>query len=438
MRISQPIKRFLRLPDDHYVDPEVRVHFRRNFITNSVDVIFWLFGESFVSVATILPVFASSLTKSPLLIGLVPALINAGWVIPQILMAGYVKRLGRKMPFAKAMAIVERLPYLILPLTAYLLNWISGDFALIFFFGVIAWRGIASGMVALPWQEVIASVIPLPVRSRFFGFSRVFGRIAGVLGSGLTSIILARVSYPNNYALSFLIGGLFIWFSFFFFSRTIEPKPRKDGLETSSKHQSGPKRDFEAYKLILMRDSNFRKYLFSRAFFQLGSMAIAFLAVHGIQRFNLADEQAGVFSGLLFLSGTLGFVIISLVGDHAGPRQTLLVSDILQAFVLLLVIFSSSIWGIYLGFLILGFAQSGYIIGELIIALELGSDEERPIYIGLARSLPGIFILISPLIGGFLVGQFGYRVMYFVALIFSLSGTLLLLGVRDRKNQTQA
>lgn len=433
MRISQPLKHFLRLPVDQQIDQEVRVYFKSNFINNSLDGIFWLLGDSFVSVNTILPVFAASLTNSPIIIGLVPALIHAGWFIPQLLMAGYVQRLTRKMPFARLMAIVERLPYLLLPLTAYLLNWIPANLALLFFIIVIALRGVASGMVALPWQEVIASVIPSPVRSRFFGVSRTIGRIMGVIGSVITGFVLASLTYPNNYALSFLIGAVFIWISFFFFSKTIEPTVDKMVSENDLVGNKQIWKDFRAYKEILGRDLNFVKYLISRTLFQMSSMAIAFLAVFGIQQYGLSDEQAAIFTGIIFFSGTIGFVVYSLIGDRLGPRNILLMADGLQAIVLFLALINPGVWSIYVLFLILGFAQSGYIIGELIIAMELGPDDQRPIYIGLARTLPGFFILISPLIGGLIVQQFSYQTMFFVALIFSVCGIVFLLGVKDRK-----
>jgi len=101
MRIIKNIRKFLRLSPDQSVNPEVRKHFKRNFITNTLDGAFWLMGDSFISVETILPVFASTLTDSAVLIGLVPALFQAGWFIPQFFMAGQVKKLKQKLPFAK-------------------------------------------------------------------------------------------------------------------------------------------------------------------------------------------------------------------------------------------------------------------------------------------------------------------------------------------------
>ncbi|MBW6466695.1 MAG: hypothetical protein K0B06_09340, partial [Brevefilum sp.] len=84
MRLTHAIKSFLRLPTDLPINSEVRQNFRHNFTTNFTDSIFWLLGDSFVSVSTIIPVFASTLTDSPVLIGLVPAVIDAGWFIPQL------------------------------------------------------------------------------------------------------------------------------------------------------------------------------------------------------------------------------------------------------------------------------------------------------------------------------------------------------------------
>ena len=89
---------FFALPPEANVHPEIARRFRRNFIVNMCDMMTWLFGASFVSVNAILPVFAAHLTPSPLVIGLIPALTDAGWFLPQLFLAPYVERLPRKLP----------------------------------------------------------------------------------------------------------------------------------------------------------------------------------------------------------------------------------------------------------------------------------------------------------------------------------------------------
>src|SRR5688500_3454187 len=64
---------------------------RRNVVVNVLDAGFWVFGISFMSATTILPVFLRHLTDSPLLIGLVAALLDMGWFLPQIFIAPYVQ-----------------------------------------------------------------------------------------------------------------------------------------------------------------------------------------------------------------------------------------------------------------------------------------------------------------------------------------------------------
>ena len=96
------------------------------------------------------------------------------------------------------------------------------------------------------------------------------------------------------------------------------------------------------------------------------------------------------------------------------------------------VLFAENIWSIYGVFLIFGFSQSGNIIGELVLAMELGKEEERPIYMGLARSIPGLFILIAPLIGGTIVNLAGYPMMFLISLCLTALGLLVLLKVELR------
>ena len=432
MHVFQHIKYFLRLSADQPINSQVRLHYKHNFIVNTIDATIYLMGESFVSMNTILPVFASTLTDSAILIGLVPALINAGWFIPQFLLAGHVKRLPRVLPFAKRVALIERIPYLLLPLSAYLLHWVSKDTVLLLFFIVVALRGVTGGIVALPWQEVIALVIPNSARNRFFGFSNTIGRIFAVIGSAIAGFIFAELKYPNNYALNFLIGALLIWLSYIFFIRTIEPATEKSIENIVDRGNHEPLIDFSAFKQILGKDKNFRHYLTSRGLFHIGSMAGGFLAVYGIKNFSLLDEQAAIFSGLLFASGTVGFTVWGMLGDRVRSRNILLISDLLQVIVLIVAVLSPTVWVFYLVFLIFGFAQSGFIIGDLVLAMELGDEKDRPIYIGLSRSIPGVLILIAPLIGGSLVSWVGYQSMFLVAIGFTLAGFLFLTRVKER------
>ncbi len=93
------------------MEHEIQRHLRRNFIANMGDGTLWLFGFSFLSSATILPVYFAHLSSSTLLLGLIPALLDLGWFLPQLFIAPRVERLARKKPWVLALGIGERLPF---------------------------------------------------------------------------------------------------------------------------------------------------------------------------------------------------------------------------------------------------------------------------------------------------------------------------------------
>ena len=84
------MKNFFSFPDDSDIHPEVIHHFRRNFFVNVLDAGFWFFGDSFAAAYTIMPVFLSTLTDSPIFIGLIPALEAIGWFFPQLFLAKHL------------------------------------------------------------------------------------------------------------------------------------------------------------------------------------------------------------------------------------------------------------------------------------------------------------------------------------------------------------
>ncbi|HNS64036.1 MAG TPA: hypothetical protein PKN11_06405, partial [Anaerolineaceae bacterium] len=66
-----------------------------NFIVNVGDGSFFGFALGFTSFGTILPLFISNLTESAILIGLVPAIHNVGWQLPQLFTARWIASLRR-------------------------------------------------------------------------------------------------------------------------------------------------------------------------------------------------------------------------------------------------------------------------------------------------------------------------------------------------------
>src|SRR5688572_24078770 len=94
------------------VEQFTRKHLRYNITTGMLDGGFFGMAVGFASFGTILPLFVASMTDSATLIGLVPAVHSAGWLLPQLFTANYTARLRRYKPTVLLASIHERLPFL--------------------------------------------------------------------------------------------------------------------------------------------------------------------------------------------------------------------------------------------------------------------------------------------------------------------------------------
>lgn len=431
-RIKSSLQNIMNIKPVDQVPEHVARHFKHNVRYNTLDMMCFFFSDSFWSISTIMPVFASNLTDSPFLIALIPAIVNAGWFLPQMFMAGTVASRKRVFPLARKVAIAERIPYLFFPLLALLIPLVTKSLALTLLFVLLTWRGFAGGISALPWQELMARVIPISHRSRFYGISRVLGQVTGILGSAVLGIILLYVAYPYNYAIGFGLAVVVQWISFWAYSHNREPVEEESEPEVQ---KSSSAVNFALFAQILCSDANFRRYLAARSISFLGNMGSAFISVYGISRFSLSDESAAIFTGLLFASGIGGYALWGALGDRIGPKRIVFYSFTLWALALVLAVLSPNIWVYYLVFILFGIYGAGMNVGDSILVMELGSEDQRPAYLGLARTITGVFLLLAPVLSGLLVKNGGYPVMFYVACGFMLVACWLIWGVRDRDRQ---
>ncbi|HNZ15220.1 MAG TPA: MFS transporter [Anaerolineaceae bacterium] len=427
-------------PEDN-VHPEVARLFKHNAIVNTFDICFFFMADSFWAINTIMPVFAATLTDSPFIIGLMPAIVNAGWFLPQMFMAKRVSEMPEVVTFGKRMARLERIPYVFFIILALLLPVIGNKIGLIALILVMIWRGVGGGMSALPWQETMARVIPLSHRARFFGFSRVIGQLFGVVGSAIMALILARVDYPYNYALGFGVAVVIQWVSYAFYHQNREPDisiPQVQDEQSNATMETRQNAPADAHDApipgimeILRKDRNFRLYIIARALSFLGNMATAFIAVYAIQTFNLNDEQAAIFTGVLFAAGIFGYALWGAIGDRIGPKKIVTYSFVAWAIALLIAIFTNTVWVYYLVFVFFGIYSAGIGVGDSMLIMELSDDRLRPTYLGMARTLTGAFLLLAPVLAGWLVNDYSYNLMFWVTLVFTLISTVLMAQVRD-------
>lgn len=77
-------------------------------------------------------------------------------------------------------------------------------------------------------------------------------------------------------------------------------------------------------------------------------------------------------------------------------------------------------------FFLRGAINAGFNISGISIVYEFTDAENRPTYIGLANTIPGVAGSIAPLIGGWLAGAISFQAMFIFSAILGAIGWVLL------------
>jgi hypothetical protein len=189
------------------VQKQIERDYRWNFTVNALDGASFWFGMSFISYTIILPLYVSHFTTNPILIGLIPLFSTSGYLFPQIFTANAIERAPRKKFFPVTIGFfLERLPIILLAPSAYFFATNRPGLALATFFILYAWHTFGAGLIVVGWQDLIAKIIPVDKRGRFFGITNFLGNGAGILGALAVPFIIEKFTFPLGYVISYKLS----------------------------------------------------------------------------------------------------------------------------------------------------------------------------------------------------------------------------------------
>jgi MFS family permease len=351
-----------------------------------------------MSSSTIVPLFISKLTSSPLPIGLASMIAQSGWFLPQLFTANGVERLSRKKPVVvNAGFFLERVPMWLLVGTVLLVpgsTWLALSLFLICY----AWHHLGGGAIATAWQDMIARCFPLDRRGRFWGLTAFAGTGTGILGAAVSAHILSTYAFPVNFAYIFGMAAAAITLSWFFIALTREP-----AVPVTAPRQS--EREFWANLPDILRgDHNFRRFLAARLTLAVSNMGRGFVAVAAVQRWHVPDGTVGMYTAALLLGQTIGNVVFGFLADRFGHKLSLELSALASGAAFALAWLASSPEWYYLAFALLGVNLGAILVSGILVPMEFCEAARRPTYLGLTNTGVGLVNVVAPLIGAWLAG----------------------------------
>jgi MFS family permease len=376
-----------------------------------------MFGASFISASTIVPLFISKLTTSTLAIGIAAMIAGSFWFLPQLFSANFTEQVARKKPILVNLGFfLERLPMIFLVLSAAIAVQ-APTLALILFLFSYAWHVLGAGFLAPAWQELLARCAPVEKRGRYLGTGMFIGMITGVAGAFFSTHLLSSLQFPVNFLALFSLGAAGILISWIFLTFIREPvKPIPVTRRTQREFLAG-------LREILKKKYLFRRFVIARLLLDFGLMGSGFITISAVRLWQVSDGTVGIYTAIQLAGQGIGVLFLGRMADRTGHKLSLEFSALATALSFACVWFAPDPFFYYPAFLLLGISYGGLMISGSLVVLEFADHSRRPTYVGIAGFGAGIVSLVAPLLGTAIVG-IGYSWLFGLSTLLSLAGMI--------------
>ena len=406
------------MEEQHY-DDFVRRNRRWNFFANTGDLSAVNLARAFIFTTTILPLYVSYLTSSKVMIGFVPAVLEVGFLLPQLFFARKTETLDRMKPFVVKISIFERVPYLVIALSILLWPdsppWFAYTMLLL---GIAVASG--SGGIATPaWKTMLGKIIHHDSRGLLFALGSGIGGFLGIGGALIARRLLVIYPYPISFAWCFGLAFAGQAVSWIFLTLNREPpkamNPTHSGLFDYAR-QLPP---------VLRSDTNFSRYLLGQLFMIFGTMAATFYVLFGKSKFGIDDEFAATLTMIALLGQSAGTPLVGWLSDRLGHKLMGEAGAWMNIAALIVLLVAPSPGWLAATFILMNLGRTALLISRMSITMEFSSIEKLPTYTALTGTLLAIPTFFAPVFGGWGIDIFGYRATFIIAIAFSLVGFVI-------------
>ena len=423
-------------------DAPAQRHLRRNYSLGVANGALFGFVDAISAPALVLALFVAQLGGSNFLIGLLPAIYNGGWFLPQFLISHRLERLPlKKRPYLTA-AVVRIICWGVIALVTPLIGANNPALLLTVFFVLYVTYSFAAGFAGNAFMTMVAKIIPLPRRGSFFGMRDLTGTLMGLPAGYLIALALSPQSglaFPYNFGVLFFITFVAVVVGLTLFGLVIEPRDViPDARAVTLREQS------HAAQRVWRENETFRRFLLVRIVLALADIATPFYAIYATRQLGAPESIVGLYIALTTVSALVTNPVWSWLSDHRGNHLLLLVAATtalgmpLSAF--LFGLGGAQPWLIApfgLLFVLYGIGRTAGNIAFPTFLLEIAPAPERALYIGFTNTLLGVATFI-PAVGGILLDLFGFTLLFVLSFGIGALGLWLARGLREPRRARRA
>ncbi len=371
-------------------------------------------GDELASARLVLAWLLAGLGAPALTIGLLVPLREAGALLPQLLIAGFLRRL----PVRKwAWVIGSAVQGLAVAGMAAVAATTSGATAGWLIVGVLVAFSLARGLCSVAHKDVLGKTIDRARRGKVMGYA---GAVAGVA----TIAVGAYVAGAQQAAAS-----TFVWLLGAAGQQWLAAAAAVGALhETPGATEGGANAGAEALRSLqlLRHDAAFRRFVLTRALLLATALSPPFYVALAAERTGAGAAGLGL---LLTASGVAGAISAPIWG-HLADRSSrqVMIAAALGTGILGIVAFAldaasaaalHSPWTFAALFLAITVAHAGARLGRKTYLVDLATAQTRAAYVAVSNSLIGVLLLAAGAFGA-VAERFGSATAILVLALLAL------------------
>ena len=359
-------------------------------------------ADGLVDPKLVLSWLMTSLGAPVALIGLLVPVREAGALLPQLLTAGFLRKLPRRKWAWAVGSTVQGLAAATIGLIAINMTGVAAGWAIVLALAILA---LARSVCSVCYKDVLGKTIDKSRRGTATG-------LAGSIASVTVIVYALSLSFHLVDRMTLVIGGLFLaggaWIaSALLFATLTERAGATDGGKSALK---------EAWKnfTYLRDDPQLRRFILTRGLLTATALAPPFMIAVGSEAGEGYDKL-----GFLVLASALASLLSSFVWGRLSDRSSrkvlifaALVAAVILAVTAWLAFAGTLAGGYFLPVLLFGLmiAYQGVRLGRSTHLVDMADEDTRAAYtalsntvIGLLLLAGGVFSLVAHMFGGELV-----------------------------------
>lgn len=416
----------------------VEKNLRRNYTYGILNGAIFGFVDAISAPSLVLALFIEQLGASNFLIGLLPAIVNGGWFLPQFFISHRLQQLPLKKPVYTTSAVIRVICWAIIVVATFALGASRPTELLVIFFVLITVYSFAAGFAGNAFMTMVGKIIPMHRRGSFFGLRELTGTAMGLFAGYLVAVALSPqrgLEFPNNFGILFVITFGTVALGLTVFALVREPRETTDGEEITFLD------NLDNAKVVWGENRTFRLYVLTRVVLAAGDLATPFYAIYATQVLGVPAQSVGVYIAVTTLAALVSNPLWSWLSDrHKSDVVMVAAAAAAPILPLLALMFGALNPGPQLALpfaLLFAVYGAGRTAGNIVFPtylLNLAPPAERTLYIGLTNTLLG-FATFIPIVGGVLLDLYGFQPLFVITFLASSVGLALALRLLQPVNR---